>query len=334
MLRGTRSALLAALIACAALLGPAASAAYVDESPTARIMAVGDVMLGWEVGRAIVNNGPQAPWRHVAGILDDADLLVANLECVIARGGVKWPSKLIHLRAPLRAAESLMVGGVDLVSVANNHALDFGRDAFSASLSAIGANGIRYAGGGANSTAARAARIVDVNGLDIAFLGYSLPFSTRTTFNTREWEATATLAGMAIGTPERVAADVRLARQHADVVVVMVHGGKEYAPSPNKQQRLFAQAAVAAGAALVIGHHPHVLQGYARSANTLIAYSLGNFVFARFEGASNDSAILDVTLSEDGVQSFRFIPVVIERGIPRPAVGAEIDRITARLPAL
>jgi poly-gamma-glutamate synthesis protein (capsule biosynthesis protein) len=95
--------------------------------------------------------------------------------------------------------------------------------------------------------------------------------------------------------------------------------------------RNFTQAAVDAGAALVIGHHPHVLQGYRRDGGTLIAYSIGNFVFDYFTGRPNDTAILDVTLSATGVDSLRWIPMTIRNGFPRPATGPDAARILARL---
>lgn len=291
-------------------------------------------MLGWQVGRKIVRKGPSAPWLHVKRYFDQADLVVANLECVISDRGEPWRSKLIHLRTPLAAADSLVAGGVDVVSVANNHALDFGPDAFEDTLGRLDARGIGYAGGGSDDAAAHAPFIVEENGVRIAFLGYVLPFSSRTTFNTREWAAGTNSPGLAIGTPEAVSAAVTAARIEADIVVVMVHGGVEYRGRPNAAQRTFAAAAIDAGASLVLGHHPHVLQGYARRDGTLVAFSLGNFLFARFDGAANDTAILDVTLTPDGVTSVDWIPLVIEGGVPRPAVGAEIPRVMGRLPEL
>ena len=328
-----RRSFLAGLAACLLATGatPASTAAYVDETPTVRLMAVGDVMLGWEVGRRIVRNGPAWPWRGVQGYFDAADLVVGNLECVIARGGEKWPTKRVHLRAPLRATQSLVAAGFDVVSVANNHSFDFGAGPFLSTLARLDANGVRHAGGGVDAGAARDAEVVSANGLKIAFLGYLLPMALRPDFHSSEWQATDSTPGLAIGTPAAVAEDVALARQFADLVIVMVHGGRELRSEPDSAQRGFAQAAVDAGAALVLGHHPHVLQGYTAAGSSLIAYSLGNFVFSRFDGAANDSAILDVTLSEDGVQSFRFIPVAVQNGVPRPAVGAEVDRIQARL---
>lgn len=303
-------------------------------SLSVRLMAVGDMMLGWEVGRKIIRKGPAAPWVHVKSYLDQSDLVVGNLECVISRLGEPWPSKLIHLRTPLAAADSLVAGGVDVVSVANNHALDFGQEAFRDTLARLDARGIGYAGGGGNKSAAHAPLTVEENGVRLAFLGYVLPFSSRTTFSTREWASGASRPGLAIGTPEVVAADVTAARAQADIVVVMVHGGVEYRSRPNAAQRAFATAAIDAGASLVLGHHPHGLQGYARQEGALVAFSLGNFLFSRFDGAANDTAIVDVTLTPDGVTSIGWIPLVIVGGVPRPAVGAEVPRVMSRLPEI
>jgi poly-gamma-glutamate capsule biosynthesis protein CapA/YwtB (metallophosphatase superfamily) len=337
MKRGNSALVLAVVLACAIVaLGPTAtpSRAFVDEEPAVRLMAVGDLMLGWEVGRRITRNGVASPWTKVASILREADLVVGNLECVISARGEPWPSKLIHLRAAAKAAESLVAGGFDVVSLANNHAMDFGAIGLTDTLNALDTAGIAHAGGGRNRDAARAPVLVDRNGMRVAFLGYVLPFASRTSFNTRDWEAGTNAPGLAIGTPQAVAADVAAARALADAVVVMVHGGIEYKSKPIAAQRAFADAAINAGASLVLGHHPHVLQGYMRRNDKLVAFSLGNFVFARFDGASNDSAILDVTLTPSGVTDFLWIPVVVESGVPRPAVGDEIARIMRRIPSL
>ncbi len=297
-------------------------------------MAVGDVMLGQSIGRRIVSKGALQPWRFVKPIFDQADLVVANLECTISDRGTAWP-KTFTFRAPApEAADSLVAAGVDVVSLANNHAIDFGIPAFEDTLDLLDERHIGRAGGGRDHAEAHAPLVVEQNGVRLAFLGYVLPFSGRPAFNTRQWAATELKPGLAIGTAEAVARDVAAIRDVVDVVVVMVHGGVEYTRAPGKQMRSFAQAAVDAGAQLVIGHHPHVLHGYRLDGNTLIAYSVGNFVFDYFSGRMNDTAIMDVTLSADGVESVDWIPAVIRNGFPRPATGAEIDRILGQLPQI
>jgi poly-gamma-glutamate capsule biosynthesis protein CapA/YwtB (metallophosphatase superfamily) len=299
-----------------------------------RLMAVGDVMLAQSIGRRIVRKGIHVPFQRVLPIFSQADLLVANLECAISKRGTR-ADKRFTFRAPLRAADSLSYAGIDVVSLANNHSLDWGVPALRDTMRLLDERGIARAGAGENSTQARAPAIVTRNGLRIGFLGYVRRMGeSRTTFNTIMWEAGPSKPGVAISRPAEVARDVAAARQKADIVVVMLHAGREYNGSPGSHQRNVARAAIEAGASLVIGHHPHVLQGYERRQNTLIAYSLGNFVFDLFEGAPNDTAILDVTLDRTGVVSLRWVPILIVNGLPRPAPDTDVNRILRRIPDL
>ncbi|MDL2334847.1 MAG: CapA family protein, partial [Chloroflexota bacterium] len=123
------------------------------------------------------------------------------------------------------------------------------------------------------------------------------------------------------------AADVANARTLADVVVVSLHADGEYHRLPKTSQRRMADAAIGAGAALVVGSGPHVLQGYRAGDHTLIAYSLGNFVFPGYTGRAKDSAILDVTLTAEGVTDFDWIPIVIRQALPQPATGDDSERV-------
>ncbi|MGB4863195.1 MAG: CapA family protein, partial [Tepidiformaceae bacterium] len=111
---------------------------------------------------------------------------------------------------------------------------------------------------------------------------------------------------------------VHTAAASADLVVVMLHFGIEYATEPNATQQRLAHAAIDAGATLVIGSHPHVLQEVEEYGGGLIAYSLGNFVFDGFDGSANETAILEVTLSASGVESWKLVPVdIVKNGLPR-----------------
>jgi poly-gamma-glutamate capsule biosynthesis protein CapA/YwtB (metallophosphatase superfamily) len=333
----TARALLALVLALAFSANPGSNTASAGDpaasGPTVRLMAVGDISLGWEVGRRIVRHDLD-PFKFVESYFDQADIVMGNLECVISTSSDRWPNKTIHLRAPLAATDTLVSGGLDVLNVANNHALDFGVSGFKDTLQQLDARHIDHVGGGLDYDAAHAPLIVEANGLRVAFLGYVLPFSGLTHFNTRMWAAGAGTPGLAIGRPGVVAADVAAARAEADVVVVTFHGGVEYRTRPNRQVSRLAKAAIDAGAALVVGHHPHVLQGYRAGNDTLIAYSMGNFVFNRFTGRANDSAILDVTLSSNGVVSFDWIPILIRNGEPRPADGADAARIRHEIPSL
>jgi len=332
------AALLVILLAAPAANGGVRNSILQDDPPppptgVVRLMAVGDVMLGQSIGRRIRRYGPLAPWANVKSYFDQADLVVANLECTISARGTRWP-KTFTFRAPIAAAASLSAAGIDAVTVANNHAIDYGLDAFADTLTYLDGAGVGHFGGGSNLDAARAPLVLEANGLRIAFLGYVLPMYGKPAFSTRQWAATDTTAGLAIGTPQVVTADVTAAKQIADVVVVMVHGGVEYSFRPSRGQKNFDRAAIAAGASLVIGAHPHVLQGYVVEGYQAIAYSTGNFVFDYFTGDPNDTAILDVTLSVNGIEALNWIPIEIHSGFPGAADDEETARIMSHLQQL
>jgi poly-gamma-glutamate capsule biosynthesis protein CapA/YwtB (metallophosphatase superfamily) len=295
-------------------------------------MVVGDMNVAWHVGERIADDGPGFVFAKVTDTLAPADLVIGNLECTLDGSGEPWPGKEEHFAAPgARAVAALTSGGIDIVTMANNHSLDFGSDGLVHSIGLLDAAGIRHVGAGADDASAGAPLIVESNGVRLALLNYVLPFSSKAGFNTRAWEAHAAAPGVAIGRPETVGADVRAAKQLADVVIVLVHSGGEFRRYPKNNQIAFASAAAEAGAQLVIGAGPHNLQGYVRRNHTLIAYSLGNFVFDEYTGRQNDTAILDVKLSADGVDDVSWIPIEIDVGLPRPATSAEAERIMAQL---
>jgi poly-gamma-glutamate synthesis protein (capsule biosynthesis protein) len=293
-------------------------------------MAVGDVMLARSIGRRIERDGLLAPWEGVADAFSQADLVFANLECTISDRGTA-AQKSFTFRAPPAAADSVVAAGIDVVSLANNHAIDWGVPALIDTIAALDSRGVGHAGAGVDADEAHAPVIIERNGLRIAFLAYVESLAERTGFGTRLWAAGPDSPGLAMARPAQVVRDVGAARAQADVVIVSVHGGREYRRNPSPKQRLLAQAAFDAGASLFLGHHPHVLQGFQRTDDTLAAFSLGNFVFDLFEGRSNDSVILDVTLSAAGVTDVRWIPVIVRNGFPQLAEGEDADRILTRL---
>jgi poly-gamma-glutamate synthesis protein (capsule biosynthesis protein) len=295
-------------------------------------MLVGDVMLAREVDDRIAREGTDAPFRRVRSILRRADLVVGNLESVITTRGTRTP-KRYTFRAPARGAWALRDGGFDLVGVANNHALDFGRVGLRDTLANLRRVGVRPMGAGADRASARAPVIVSRNGLRIAFLDRADAGMDSNEWPHLHWEATRRTSGLAYARPRELRADVRAARTLADVVGVMLHSGREYARSPTPSQRRVVQAALEGGAAVVVSAHPHVLQRGRRMGSRVVAWSLGNFVFDGFATVpgGRDSVILDVTLGPDGVTSARWHPVVVRGGFPRPASGADRRRILDRL---
>ena len=297
--------------------------------PVLQLMAVGDVMLARGVGDRIVAEGPAVPFAGVAQTLSSAGLLVANLECVISEQGEPQP-KAYTFRAPPAAADSLALAGVDVVSLANNHSLDYGFEALNDTRQRLADRQIAAVGTGDDEAAAHTPVVVERNGLRVAFLAYAdVPVETRSGFDTRTWIATADAPGLAWADVAQISADVAAARAQADVVVVLLHFGFESRTQVTAAQRAEAHAAIDAGAALVLGSHPHVLQGVERYNGGLIAYSLGNFVFDGFTLPENYSAIFAATLTQAGVGEYNWIPVVIEEGVPRLATPEEAPNILA-----
>lgn len=291
--------------------------------PIVRFMAVGDVMLARSVGERILQAGPDVAFAGVLPVLQTADLLAANLECVISELGVPAP-KAYAFRAPAAAMEALAGAGVDVVSLANNHVYDFGVEAVDDMLPRLRESGIEGVGAGPNEAAAHAPVVVARNGVRMAFLAYvDVPIEGRSGFDTASWAAGPETPGLAWAEVDRVAADVAEASLQADVVIILFHFGLEGRSEVTASQRELAHAAIDAGAALVLGAHPHVLQRPETYKGGLIVYSLGNFVFDGFSGLASQTAIFTATLTPAGVEAYGWVPVVVEDGLPRLATDAE-----------
>jgi poly-gamma-glutamate synthesis protein (capsule biosynthesis protein) len=281
------------------------------------IAAVGDVMLDRDVGVRIVSEGPRVVFNAVAGLLTEADLAVANLETPISDIGTPQ-AKSYTFRSDPASVASLLMGGIDVVSLANNHALDYGPDALLDTVERLRAVGIETAGAGADGASAAAPAIVERNGLRIAFLSWVDTPPEGPGYSAETWSAGPLTPGVNWASLDAITAGVQAAREQSDVVIVLLHCGIEWSTVPSDLQRMYAQAAIDAGAALVIGHHPHVLQPVEEYGDGLIAYSLGNFVFDGFWGEGNVSAVLQLTLTREGVESWDMVPVDIVDGLPVP----------------
>ncbi len=299
--------------------------------PTIRLAAVGDVNIDRTQREIILSTGDYVyPFARVKHVFEAADYTIANLETSL--GDVGEPvAKRYTFRSPPEAAQSLALGGVDLVSLANNHAGDYGWETLLQGIDLLHAAGVAAVGGGADDDAAHAPHIADISGLKVAFLGYvHVPVEAITHFDTQTWTATADTPGLAWADPERIRADVSAVRPEVDLVVVILHSGYEYIEEPSEEQVAAAHAAVDAGADLVVGHHAHILQGIHRYGDGVIAYGLGNFVF-NIEGPP-ETAILNVWLDRNGVRQLELIPAIVQQyGQPRLADFAESGPILSRV---
>lgn len=302
----------AALCSCVCSMMAAAQtllALPTAEDPVVRLAWAGDVMLADGPGRLIRRGGD--PFRWVAPLLGKADLRIANLECVVAQSGKAVDKPWTFKARP--AVLKLLRQQFDLVSLANNHSGDFGRDAFAQMLGLLDQAGLAYVGGGMNLRQAHQPVILRHGGLRIAILAYD-------DFFPRWFEAGPETPGVAWADDEQIVWDIRQAHQQADLVIPFMHWGQEHEPKANARQRALARRMIDAGANAVVGSHPHVVQDTESYRGKPIIYSLGNFVFDGFESPSaTTGAVLEMSVTRRGVASWRMVNVHLDRdGSPHP----------------
>lgn len=294
---------------------PDGPAVFVDELPAdaIEIAATGDVNLGARVGELIRIHGPAYPWEHVADHLRKADLALVNLECAISTRG-RPLAKEFTFRGHPSSLPAMVEAGVDVANLGNNHAADFGREALIDTVRHLGEAGVEPVGAGPDAAAAYRHVVLERRGLRVAFLGATrvLPY---------HFGAGPDLPGVASAYDEvRFLDAVRAADADADVVVVSIHWGVELATRPNAIQVRVGRALVDAGADVVIGHHPHVLQPVVRYRGGVIAYSLGNFVFSS-GSATGATMLLRVGVLPNGGLVVARTPMRIVGARPQPVAG-------------
>lgn len=267
---------------------------------------------------------PETAFGPVAEWFTAADVAMVNLETAVTTGGTPEPKRFLF-RAPPAAYEAVRAAGIDVVSLANNHALDYGREGLADTLAYAAQAGVPVVGAGPDAAAAYAPWVVEVAGVRIAVLGFSQVHELW-----ESWRAEEDRAGIAYALDERRAlAAVEAAQEAADVVVVYMHWGEEGNHCPTGEMTRFAELVAGAGADLVVGTHAHVLLGGGWLGRTYVQYGLGNFLWWRDEAFSNDTGALWVTLRGAEVESVELRPAVISAGTgqPIPAEGAEAERI-------
>ena len=284
----------------------------VGADPLVHIVAVGDIMLNRSLGTALQGGYLDYPFSGVAEQLRAADITIGNIESALGDTG-EPVSKRYPFRAPPEAAESLALAGFDIVSLANNHAGDYGSDALLQAISLLKEQGVAPIGAGANAQEAHAPNLSEVNGLKLAFFSYvHVPVEAITGFDTASWEAANDTPGIAWADPEQITADIGAIHDQVDLVVVALHSGFEYLAAPSEPQIAAARAAIDAGADLVIGHHAHILQGIEFYGDGVIIYGTGNFAF-EIDGPP-ETALFDIWLDGDGVRQIEVNPAIIKFG--------------------
>ncbi len=268
------------------------------------LLFTGDVMLSRSVGsRMETQKDWSLPFHLIADTLRNADLRYCNLECPVSDCGHNL-HHLYSFRADPRALEGLKTAGFNVVSQANNHTYDWGAEALLDSLERLRAAGIQPVGAGQNILAAHYPLLVNVAGLRIAFLAY-------VDIDPKEAAAGVDRPGVAWLDPAQALADIRFARSLADLVIVCPHWGVEYASKPASNQVELAHQMIDAGADIIVGSHPHVVQPLEEYHDHWIAYSLGNFVFDQQDSATHRGLMLRVTVRDKQIADVLPIPIKI-----------------------
>jgi poly-gamma-glutamate synthesis protein (capsule biosynthesis protein) len=224
--------------------------------------------------RARTQKDPAWPFRDIAPVFAEADIAFVNLESPFSDKGAIMQRGMIFKTEPDMIA-GLELAGIDIVSTANNHARDRGSYGLEFTLDHLNAHGIAVVGTGLTQAAAHAGTVLERNGLRFGFLAYTYDAN-----NGNYKDIDPRIAVMDVNT---MRADVTAMKARADVILVSMHAGVEYAEKPHVQQIEFARAAVDAGARVVIGHHPHVRQPWEWYGGGAIFYSLGNLIFDQFQ---------------------------------------------------
>lgn len=308
---------------------PSASAGASPQPPSVpppvRVVSGGDVMTDRSVEVYANAHGADVVLAGIAGQLRKGDAAWVNLEGVVSTLGSPMADKSYTFEGPPAMAAALQRAGIDVVTLGNNHAVDYGRAALKDGIKRLEKAGVQVVGAGRDVVDARAPAIVTTkSGATIGFLAWNdvwWPGFTATNDQAGVAEAFRDIGHMM--------RDIRRLAKRVDYVVVGYHWGYEYQHYPVGQQTKEAHAAIDAGADLVIGHHPHVLQGVETYKRRLIAYSLGDLVFDHYSVESGQTVLVDAVLTPHGVTATLVPAYASSQGIPSVQHGAAGKTILA-----
>ena len=275
-----------------------------------RLLFGGDVMMSRYVGTiAAAKQDPAWPLRDIAGLFSAADLAFVNLEAPFSDHGPPAKKGMVFKAAPEMIA-ALELAGIDVASTANNHTRDCGSYGIGFTVDWLAKHGIAAVGTGASGDAAHQGAVIERHGVRFGFLAYTFDQSNG---NYKDKDERVAMLD-AVGAVRDIAAMSR----RADVVIVSMHAGAEYQPLPNEAQKRFAHAAIDAGAKMVIGHHPHVVQPVEEYGGGVIFYSLGNLVFDQFQRKETQNGlVVETFFIGKTLIRYNLIPVDIVKTVPR-----------------
>ena len=265
-----------------------------------------DIGSGWKVGDFIQKNSPEYPFLNVIDLIKKADIAFANLETPTCLTG-----EFINLfRAHPDSIAGLKAAGIDVVSLANNHALDYHLECLQETWERLGTEGITHIGSGMNLKEATDGVVCRVNNLLVGFLAYTETWFLYSRVGI-DWVA-SNYPGVAPMYKELIINDVKRMKEKADLVIVSLHWGIEYSQTVTKQEDDLAKSIIDAGGDVVFGHHPHVVKPWIIYKGKPIFYSVGNFIFDPLKPPLTEQGLLVELIYFGGLKDIRITPTIIK----------------------
>ncbi|EHO41994.1 Capsule synthesis protein, CapA [Caldithrix abyssi DSM 13497] len=294
-------------------------------SQQVRLLFTGDVLLAhhfeYYVKQRITYPFDKIPW------FKEADVSVINLEAPFTSSDSAMEKPYVFKAKP-KYVEVLKYGGVDLVNLANNHIYDYGKEGLLETLETLERAGLAFIGAGRNINQARKPAIFEIKGLKLAFMGY---YGLRA--HEESHPATETEPGTALRKLKYIKEDIKQLKDRVDFITVIFHWGQEKKNIPEADQIRFAHRVIDYGADLIVGHHPHVLQGVEKYKKGVIVYSLGNFIFGGNSRTYEETAVLQVNIPVQNPEawSVKMLPVAVRYWQPALLEGARRDSVLKHL---
>ncbi len=302
---------------------------HLQKHEAIRLVAVGDICpgdhtcMGFGTGTLMRSHGPSFPLQHVAEVLREGDIVFGNCEGVVSNIGAD-PRNIdtMEFRGAPEFAKALCDVGFTVVTVANNHVGEHGVEVLQDTVANLRSAGIEVIGLRDERRTARPL-IQEIKGTRIGWLAYTWFVSKNTT---EDREVLSWTKG------DEVPGEVVALRPEVDFLIVTAHWGREFVTVPPQSVIDHARTIADAGADLVLGHHPHVLQGTEQRGNCLIVYSLGNFLFDEWESWLRETALFRCTIESLKAVNPQFVPLKINRKFqPVPATKAQAARILRKI---
>ncbi|NMB06830.1 MAG: CapA family protein [Tissierellia bacterium] len=293
------------------------------EENTITISLAGDVMMDGSVRQQINKYGYDYPWEKVKDYFMESDLSIVNLETSITTRGNKWPNKQFNFKSNPKNLDSMKSAGIDMVTLANNHVLDYSNQGFLDTIDHLKKKEIPYVGGGKNKKEALEGVIIDKKDVKIGVLAFSRVIPDV------KWYANNNKAGIVgayDGYTKEMFKRIEEMKKEVDILILSFHWGVERSTKPRPQDIKIAKAAIEAGVDIVMGHHPHVLQGLEIYKGKPIFYSLGNFVFGGKDTLTRTTMIGQVIIKDKELERVNLIPCTIANGRPIPVAGKDREK--------